>query len=932
MSKKYLLPITEIEDRAKRLIGNLNENTFIEEFLGLFDIPKTSITRAKSIEGDFLIRNKVRYRKVENNPLQAIDNIEQEIVSQNQKPRYIITTDFEMLYAKDTKTNDSLAIHFEDLPTYAEFFLAWNGIEKVDYQKENPADIKAAERFTKLYDELVKINPELAKTEADGKSFNLFLIRTLFLYFCEDTEIITKGSFTNVLKTRTETDGSNLNSVIKELFLILDVPENQKHDTPEWLKKFPYVNGKLFKEPHHDLNFSTLTRKLLTEAGELLNWNEINPDILGAMIQTVANKEERQVSGMHYTSVPNILKVIKPLLLDNLHAEYQRLSDRADEYLEREITEKQRREQQRNIIKDLNSLLERMSKIKFLDPACGSGNFLIITYKELRRLEIQILVKIREIQDALKEKNVYQGEFLKQSKIKLNHFSGIEIDDFAHEVAKLSLYIAEHQMNVEMIESLADYQPRILPLQESGNIIHGNALHVDWNEIILPEVDDEIYIMGNPPYIGSSMQSVEQKRDIENLFNGVRGHKNLDYISCWFILAARFMKNHKVKCAFVTTNSICQGQQVSVLWNEIFRYNIEILFAYTSFKWKNSANNNAGVTVSIIGLTSNLNNQGKKILFSSNGIAREVFNINAYLVEGENILIQETKKPISDIPEMFFGNKPTSKALIKTQVELSELSKFYPDETSYAFKKYIGADDFINGNYRFALWINESDYHRLSSLSIFDSIFKAVIAERTTEKSSKPAREGAKTPWKFLQRGKWDKAEREGRIQGKHALLIPRVSSETRSYIPIGFVGDDTIVADSAMVIYDAPIWLLGILMSRMHMAWLSMAGGRLETRYRYSNTIVYNTFPIPKLSTNRKNSLEEAVLDMLDVREEEGGILANLYGGANKPMNARLREAHEKIDGIVERAYRQEPFKSDEERLSVLLKLYQQMVNEEKK
>lgn len=610
MSKKYLLSITEIEDRVNTIIGNLNEETFIEEFLGLFDIPKTSITRARSSESDFLIRNKVRYRKVENNPLQAIDEIEQEIVSQNQKPRYIITTDFEMLYAKDTKTNDSLAIHFEDLPTYAEFFLAWNGIEKVDYQKENPADIKAAERFTKLFDELVKINPELAKKEADGKSFNLFLIRSLFLYFCEDTEIITKGSFTNVLKTRTNTDGSNLNSVIKELFIILDVPENQRHDTPEWLKKFPYVNGKLFKEPHHDLNFSTLTRKLLIEAGELLNWNEINPDILGAMIQTVANKEERQVSGMHYTSVPNILKVIKPLFLDNLQAEYQRLSDRADDYLEREITEKQRREQQRNIIKDLNSLLERISKIKLLDPACGSGNFLIIAYKMLRRLEIQILVKIREIQDALKEKNVYQGEFLKQSKIKLNQFSGIELDDFAHEVAKLSLYIAEHQMNVEMIESLADYQPRILPLQESGNIVQGNALRMDWNQVVPHETNDEVYIMGNPPYVGARKKKQSQSSDLANVFHKyLINTGDLDYIAGWIIKGAEYVQNTLSQLSFVSTNSITQGSQVPLLWPTIInKTNASISFAYPSFRWANSAKNNAGVTVVIIGLSDKDNN------------------------------------------------------------------------------------------------------------------------------------------------------------------------------------------------------------------------------------------------------------------------------------------------------------------------------------
>lgn len=927
MTKKNLLSITEIEDRVKKIIENLNEDTFIQEFLGLFDIPKTSITRARSSEGDFLIRNKIRYRKVENNPLQAIDEIEQEIVSQSQKPRYIITTDFEMLYAKDTKTNNSLAINFEDLPTYAEFFLAWNGIEKVDYQKENPADIKAAERFTKLYDELVKINPELAEKEVDGESFNLFLIRTLFLYFCEDTQIITKGSFTNVLKTRTETDGSNLNSVIKDLFLILDVPENQRHDTPEWLKKFPYVNGKLFKEPHHDLNFSPLTRKLLIEAGELLNWNEINPDILGAMIQTVANKEERQVSGMHYTSVPNILKVIKPLFLDNLQAEYQRLSDRADDYLEREITEKQRREQQRNIIKDLNSLLERMSKIKFLDPACGSGNFLIITYKELRKLEIQILVKIREIQDALKENNVYQGEFLKKSKIKLNQFSGIEIDDFAHEVAKLSLYIAEHQMNVEMIESLADYQPRILPLQESGNIIHGNALRIDWSQVIPYETNEEVYIMGNPPYIGAKLQNKLQKKDLEFAISPVLNHKKLDYISGWFYKATKYIFEKNAQYAFVTTNSINQGEQVSQLWNELLKYG-EISFAYQSFKWGNSAANNAGVIVAIIGFSNKSENQ--KVLYIDE-VASYGTNINPYLVFGDNVIVENSNRNFANFPQMVMGNMPRSKNLIFSGEEKDNLVNKYP-ETALFFKKYIGSEGFIKGEYRYTLWLQEKDYLTLKTIPEFAEIFKKVSLERSGEKSADSTKEYAKKPWLFVQRGEWDNANNAGKILGKQTLIVPKVSSETRDYVPMGFVEDDTIVSDLAMVVYDAPIWLLGILESRMHMTWLRAVGGRLKTDYRYSAGMVYNTFPIPKLSTNRKNTLEEAVLEMLDVREEEGGTLAELYGGANKSMNARLREAHEKIDGIVERAYKQEPFKSDEERLSILLKLYQEKVSEEKK
>lgn len=838
-----------------------------------------------------------------------------------------------MIYAKDTKTSDSLAIHFEDLPIYAEFFLALNGIEKADYQKENPADIKAAERFTKIYDELIKINSELAKKEADGKSFNLFLIRSLFLYFCEDTEIIAKGSFTNILKTRTDIDGSNLNSVMEELFLVLDMPEDKRHTTPEWLKKFPYVNGKLFREPHLNLKFNTLTRKLLIEAGELLNWNEINPDILGAMIQTVANKEERQVSGMHYTSVTNILKVIKPLFLDNLQEEYQKLSDRADDYVKRKITEKQRREQQRNIIKDLNNLLERMSKIKFLDPACGSGNFLIITYKELRKLEIYILVKIREVQDALKEKNVYQGEFLKQSKIKLKQFSGIELDDFAHEVAKLSLYIAEHQMNVEMMESLADYQPRILPLQESGNIVHSNALRLDWNDVVPQDVNDEIYIMGNPPYIGYSPQNADQKEDLFLAVGKDLKYKSLDYISGWFYKAANFIEYSNSKFAFVTTNSICQGEQVPLIWEYLLE-KVEIEFTYTSFKWSNSAKNSAAVIVAIIGLANKNNIKSKRVIYDENLQRIETSNITPYLTLGESIIVRPATEH-KFLPKLVLGSMPKDGGglIISEEEEYKKIISNYP-ELKENIKIYLGSSELIKGNKRYVIWLNELEYHKLNDNPEINRRVN-IVKEMRLNSKAESTRELAKIPWEFAQKGDYTEAYDKYKSSAKSdflQIIIPRHSSENRDYLPLGFVGEETIVADSAMVVYNAPIWLLGILESRMHMIWLRSVGGRLKTDYRYSAGMVYNTFPIPKLSTNRKTILEEAVWEMLDVREEEGGTLAELYGGANKPMNVRLREAHEKIDGIVERAYKQEPFKSDDERLSVLLKLYQEMISEEKK
>ena len=924
MAKK-LLNITEIEDRTKVLVENLNQSTFIVDFVSLFDITKTTITRAsKAASDDFIIKNKLYFRTVENLPLLALTEIDKELEGQARKSRFIITTDFQELYAKDTQTGLTLAISFNDLPAHCDFFLPWNGIEKIDYDKENPADVKAAERFTKLYDELISINPELAITETDGKSFNLFLIRVLFLLFAEDTNIISKGAFTNVIKTRTSEDGSDLNECVRKLFTVLDMPEFSRQALESWLLDFPYVNGKLFSEPHHDLIFNKRTRQLLIEAGELLNWNEINPDILGSMIQTVANAEARSTSGMHYTSVPNIMKVIKPLFLDNLRAGFMELEERADYYVGGgDFSEEHRRKELRQILPKLEDLLTRMASIKFLDPACGSGNFLIITYKELRRLEINILVKQREIREALNEKAVYQGELIAAaSKISLSQFSGIELDDFAHEVARLSLYIAEHQMNVEMEEALADVHPRLLPLREAGNIVCGNALRIDWETVLNAKEDDEVYIFGNPPYIGAGGRNPQTKIQKEDLKNAILpiSAKKIDYILGWFVKGSRFILGRKnlTNLAFVSTNSIFQGEQASFFLNNILN-SLEISFAYPSFSWSNSAKNKAGVTVAIVGI-SRRNNEKKK-LFKLDEV-KEVDNINVYLKEGPNFIINKRREPLSCLPKNItkgsaeFGEDN----LILTIEEKNKFIFKYP-ESEKLFKKLINATDLMNGTYSFAIWINDEEVDFAMKIPEIKSRIEKVkyFRENTKGKSSNSV---ANKPWHFGQ----DKYREED------AIVMPVVSSESRDYIPVAYMEKGTIATYAVSIVYNAPIWLIGIIGSRMHNIWLREVGGKLKTDYRYSAGLVYNTFPIPELSEARKNMLEEAVFEMLDVREEEGGTLAELYGGANKPMNERLRQAHEKIDGIVERAYQQKPFESDEERLSVLLNLYKEMTEKEAK
>lgn len=902
MAKNKVLNITEIEDGLKKLISDRSSGEFITSFLGFYDIPKTSITRAlkKFNDGEpFVIKNKLHYEEIEGDVVVAIDTIQHDIADQKSKPRYIMVKDFSDIAAIDTKTGETLNIPIAELPANADFFLAWNGIEKADYQAENPADRKAAERFAKLYDVVAKDNPD-----ADEHAFNLFLIRVLFLLFAEDTGIMNKGSFTNVLKTRTAEDGSNFNSVIKDLFEVLDINQLARNGKEAWLLEFPYVNGKLFGEPHVDLVFSKVSRELLIEAGELLNWDEVNPDILGAMIQSVASAEDRHVAGMHYTSVPNIMKVIKPLFLDELNEAFESLKTRYEENELKDITEKTRKENKKVIIGELHALIDRISKIKFLDPASGSGNFLIIAYKEIRRLEIKILQMLEEIENDAN---------MPLSSIHLGNFNGIELDDFAHEVAKLSLWIAEHQMNKELEEALPGTIAELLPLKDAGNIVCANSLRVDWDVVLSSTDNDEVFIFGNPPYIGSKKQKKEQKAELSSIFKGVKNSKNLDYISAWFLLASKYAARRNARVAFVSTNSITQGEQVYTLWTELFKLGIEIQFAYTSFKWNNSAKNNAGVTVVIIGLSVKNRTKEKK-LFDSSGL-KVVRNINPYLAEGPNILVSTQRKPISQLPNIMFGSMPNDGGnLLMTIEERAEMLVSYPEADKF-IRKFIGADEFINGTFRYCLWITEEDVKEASKIAPISN--RIQYTERYRLLSRREAtRKLANKAYSFG----------EVRFFDEEAIIIPAVSSENRYYIPMGFSDSKTVLSNRVYEVYGADLATLGILMSRMHMVWVKAVGGRLETRYNYSAGLCYNTFPIHKISTQRRNEISRVMTEILDLREYQGGTLGDLYNDETMPES--LRRKHKELDGIVERAYQQRPFDSDEERLSTLLKLYQEMTN----
>lgn len=893
------MAITEIEDQIFKIVDKKNYDNFIYDFLSVYDIPKATITKLKKginnlsdVAGEVYLKNKLYYKQTDKDLMQSFTDVKAKVDELGTKPRYIFVTNFKEVLAYDTKTKDTLSVPFERLPQKFEFFLAWNGIEKADFDKENPADVRAAERFAKLYDVIVKDNPN-----ATRKGLNLFLIRVLFCLFAEDTDIFEKNLFTTRLKELTKLDGSNLDSFIGQLFSVLDVrKEDRPVDTPSWLADFPYVDGDLFKDPHESLKFTAKSRKLIIDAGEKLEWDQINPDILGSMLQAVASEDSRSHLGMHYTSVPNIMKVIKPLFLDDLRNEF---------------------EKSKGNYKKLQQLYDRIGKIKFMDPACGSGNFLIVTYKQLRQLEIDIL---KEQNRILAEEGSGKAMMYLPS-VTLDQFYGIEIDDFACDTTRLSLWIAEHQMNIKLRDEINNAVRPTLPLQHAGAIVCGNALRLDWEKILPHKKDDEVYLFGNPPYLGSKRQNKIQKEDLKIASNALKKYKSLDYISGWFIKGTNYIRNTVSKLCFVSTNSICEGEQVSILWDYILEKNIEINFAYTSFKWGNNAKSNAAVKVVIIGLTSQLD--CNKYIYSVS-MKRKVENITPYLTAGTNIIVKRTNYMLNDLPKMQLGDMQNDNGGLKFSLsEYQQCIQRYP-ELQKKFKKIIGAKELLNGGISYCLWFtSEQDYLHYSDNPIVKKRIN-IVKEHREKSSDKGTNKLAFVSWRY----------REQRIGKERTLIVPRHSSENRYYIPASFVDNQTVVPDSANAVYDAPIYVLGLIESKIHMIWLRTIGGKLKTDYRYSASLVYNTFPTPRLSTRRKNEIEQLVLNILDIREEEGGTLAELYGSPlaeknPKPMNPRLLKAHQELDQVVDRAYKPNGFRDDNERLALLLDMYSKKVNE---
>ena len=825
--------IDQIEDNVKKLLEKgVCEETFIFDFLQAYGQPKAAISRLKKGDynlsknpGEILWKNKIFFKVEHQDDLHdLIDKLKNDQEIKKQKPRFIIVTDFKILLSIDTNVGNTLSdlkslddlkslsdldtfdILIEDLSRHFDFFLPLAGMEKTHVQRENLADRKAAEKLGKLYDLIIEDN-SLEKPEAIH-SLNVFLSRLLFCFFAEDTGIFSKNCFTNNLASHTSEDGSDLSDYLSKIFKVLS---NQKRSSeiPQFLNAFPYVNGGLFEREIPVPRFSRKSRNIIIECGHL-NWKDINPDIFGSMIQAVIHRGKRGNLGIHYTSVENIMKVIKPLFLNDLYEEFKKADDSK---------------------KNLRKLLSRLYNLRIFDPACGSGNFLIIAYKELCRLKIKILKKLEGSQMKFKI-----------SKVSLNQFYGIEIDDFAHETAKLSLYIAEHQMNLEFQKIFGESKP-ILPLGSGGNIVCENATRIEWEKVCPKDNDSEIYILGNPPYSGTTWQGKEQKNDLKNIFTGkLQKYGNLDYVSCWFVKASEYIRSSiNTSFSFVSTNSICQGQQVGLLWPYLFNQGLEIFFAHQSFKWTNNAKNNAGVTCVIIGIR-NLSKTKKGGILYQDNIATNVKNINAYLSSGVNIIVNKRNQPLSDFPKMEYGNKPVyGNSLFLSRKEKETLLSSYPEAEQY-LRKIYGSKEFIHGLERWCLWIYDKDLNNAIQIpDIANRIDK--VKESRLNSPDKAAHKLAEKPHQF----------REMKESNSESIIIPIVSSERRRYIPIDFLDPKAVISNKAFAVYNSPKYLFSVISSRMHMIWIRAVGGRLKTDYSYSSSICYNTFSFPKITDIQK-------------------------------------------------------------------------------
>ena len=907
----------EIGDAVTDLVEQpFDANEFPYQLLKAFDGNTVTIDKMRKGENNesdidgILQKNRIHLKTCDaGHTLETVAELKESRATAKHKARFVLATDGWRIEAQDMISGDEISCSYLQLADHFTQLLPLAGINISRDSGNSAVDIKASGRLNQLHAQLLRDNPDWAGRSDD---MNHFMARLIFLFFAEDTGILNgENLFINTVDTLSEPDGSNTHQVIQEMFQAMDLdrPERAGAGLHPWADKFPYVNGGLFSHDNEVPLFTKRTRNLLMEIGEL-DWAKINPDIFGSMIQAIADESERSADGMHYTSVPNILKVLNPLFLDDLNAGLRAAGSNK---------------------RKLNALRERMSRIRVFDPACGSGNFLVIAYKEMRGIEARL--------------NEYSGTPDRRTEIPLTNFRGIELRGFSAEIARLALVIAEYQCDERYIgqkEALAEF----LPLTKENWITQGNALRLNWLTICPPAGVDvnhrgddlltttgdqaevkfrneggETYICGNPPYIGSKRQNMEQKEDLNTVFDKrVKNWRQLDYVAGWFMKAADYGRYTNCSTAFVSTNSICQGSQVPILWPEIFSSGHYINFAHTSFKWTNLASHNAGVSVAIIGI-SNIPNQTCE-LYSLNAVGesemKQVENINGYLTAAPNIKIVAQSECIDGRANMQSGNHPYyATALIFSEEERQRIELKYPEIKSY-IRSFYGSKEFISGSPRACFWIEEQDLEvAIENPEILKRI-ERVKSSRLMAIKDATAQKLAETPWRF----------REQNTAKKHIIVIPGVSSENRSYLPVGIVNSNSIIHNKAFALYDAPEWNMALIASKLHRAWIDVVCGKMKTDFSYSNTMGWNTFPVPFLTEQNKADLNQTARGILYAREQHfPATIAEMYKPDAMPQD--LRDAHDRNDELIEGIYIGRNFRNDTERLEKLFDMYVKMTRE---
>ncbi len=829
-------------------------------------------------KGTILVEHKSKGKDLEKATQQAKDYFPN--LKEHELPRYILVSDFQRFKLYDLDSGNQWEFELSNFVDNVHLFDFIAGYEKRVYKDEDPVNIQAAELMGKLHDCLKEIGYM-------GHNLEVYLVRLLFCLFADDTGIFNKGIFWEYIDLHTKEDGSDLAMHIASIFQVLNTPEEKRlKNLDENLTQFPYINGKLFEESLPLAAFDSKMRVMLLEACAF-DWGKISPAIFGSMFQSVMNPKERRNLGAHYTSEKNIQKVIKPLFLDDLSREFEKIKGNRNKLLE---------------------FQKKIANLYFLDPACGCGNFLIITYRELRDLEILVLQELDKTGQLVTDISAI-------IQVDVNQFAGIEYDEFAVRVAEVAMWLIDHQMNIKVSNTFGQYFVR-LPLKKAAKIVHGNALRIDWEELISKEKLN--FILGNPPFVGHHYQNFDQKEDLKLVLDKIIGSGVMDYVSAWFYKSAQFIQNTKIKVGLVATNSISQGEQSSILWNVLINeFNISIHFAHRTFKWSNEAKGNAAVHCVIIGFASFEANE--KYIFDYQTITSEPLlikakNINPYLINANNILVFNRKYPLCNVPNMMYGNKPTDGGnFILSEEEKNTLVSKNPLLIKF-IRPFISAREFLNGGKKWCLWLLDIKPNELKNIPEILERVEAVKQFRSKSIAASTRNYSYHCLFRQITQPKSD------------YILVPRTTSENRKYIPIGFFTADNIVSDTCQSIPNGDLYLFGILTSEMHMAWVKYVCGRLKSDYRYSKDIVYNNYPFPENITDKqKQTVETCAQTVLDTRVKyPDSSLADLYDPLTMPPD--LLKAHQKLDKAVDLCYRPQPFTSELNRIEYLFELYEKL------